>query len=159
MYAKIKENSLLKYPYEFKDFFEENPHTSPSGDLYSAFQNTEANLSGEVLVEVKFLEAPTYDSKLQNAVQETQPSYVGSEWVIGWSVVPKTQEELAEQEASQVHNVRQQRNRMLSSSDWTQASDSPKFQNTEWLAYRQALRDVTSQSGFPWNVQWPNKPE
>lgn len=159
MYAKVKENALIKYPYEFNDFVEENPYTSLSGDLYSAFQNTDANLRGEILVLVEFLEKPVFNSKLQNAIQETQPSFVDGKWVIGWTVVAKTQAELAEQDALQEKEVRQKRNRILSSSDWTQASDSPKFQNPEWLAYRQALRDVTSQSGFPWDVQWPVAPQ
>jgi hypothetical protein len=28
-----------------------------------------------------------------------------------------------------------------------------------WATYRQALRDVPSQAGFPWEVQWPTQPE
>ena len=54
--------------------------------------------------------------------------------------------------------IRQERNTLLSDCDWTQVSDAPVNQ-TAWQTYRQALRDVTSQEGFPYDVTWPTKPE
>ena len=54
--------------------------------------------------------------------------------------------------------VRQQRNDLLKASDWTQLSDST-INKTTWATYRQSLRDVPSQSGFPWTITWPTKPE
>lgn len=29
----------------------------------------------------------------------------------------------------------------------------------EWAVYRQALRDIPQQDGFPFNVVWPNSPD
>jgi hypothetical protein len=55
--------------------------------------------------------------------------------------------------------VRDQRNVKLSETDWTQLDDSSDVNKAEWLTYRQALRDVTSQTGFPWNITWPVAPE
>jgi hypothetical protein len=54
--------------------------------------------------------------------------------------------------------IRQERNTLLSECDWTQVSDAPVNQ-VAWQTYRQALRDVTSQEGFPYSVTWPTKPE
>jgi len=54
--------------------------------------------------------------------------------------------------------IRQERNTLLSECDWTQVSDAPVNQ-AAWQTYRQALRDVTSQEGFPYSVTWPTKPE
>lgn len=54
--------------------------------------------------------------------------------------------------------VRFKRDSLLSGSDWTQLPDAPVDQ-TAWAAYRQALRDITYQEGFPANVVWPTKPE
>ena len=54
--------------------------------------------------------------------------------------------------------IRQERNTLLSDCDWTQVSDAPVNQ-VAWQTYRQALRDVTSQEGFPYSVTWPTKPE
>jgi hypothetical protein len=52
--------------------------------------------------------------------------------------------------------IRNQRNRLLLESDWTQLSDSPA-DKTAWAVYRQALRDITQQSD-PFNLIWPQKP-
>lgn len=56
--------------------------------------------------------------------------------------------------------IRRQRNALLSSSDWTQISDSPltEEKKNEWKAYRQALRDLPSLPDFP-NVMFPEKPQ
>jgi hypothetical protein len=53
--------------------------------------------------------------------------------------------------------VRRDRAARLAASDWTQVVDA-KVDQAAWAAYRQALRDVTSQAGFPWDVQWPEDP-
>lgn len=63
----------------------------------------------------------------------------------------------ARRDAEQGENVRRSRNQMLSETDWTQLEDSP-VNKTVWATYRQALRDVPTQEGFPWTVQWPEKP-
>lgn len=57
------------------------------------------------------------------------------------------------------HFVRERRNSLLSSSDWTQGNDSPLTdeKKVEWATYRQALRDVTKQADHN-NVIWPTKP-
>lgn len=54
--------------------------------------------------------------------------------------------------------VREIRDRLLSKSDWTQIADAP-VDKTAWAEYRQKLRDVPQQSGFPAEVDWPVKPQ
>jgi hypothetical protein len=54
--------------------------------------------------------------------------------------------------------VRSMRNDKLSQSDWTQVEDAPVDQ-AAWATYRQALRDVPQQTGFPSNITWPEKPQ
>lgn len=54
--------------------------------------------------------------------------------------------------------VRADRNLLLLVSDYTQLSDVPISNRSEWVTYRQALRDVTEQAGFPADVIWPTKP-
>jgi hypothetical protein len=65
----------------------------------------------------------------------------------------------ARRDAEQANNIRQERNQRLSQSDWTQLDDSPGSQKLEWATYRQALRDLPTQAGFPWQVDWPIAPE
>jgi hypothetical protein len=63
----------------------------------------------------------------------------------------------ATKDAEQSASVRTSRNDKLASCDWTQLADSTADKPT-WATYRQSLRDVTAQDGFPWNVTWPEAP-
>lgn len=60
-------------------------------------------------------------------------------------------------DAEQATNQRQQRNKLLSECDWTQLADSTADKQA-WATYRQELRDLTKQSGFPWTITWPTAP-
>lgn len=53
--------------------------------------------------------------------------------------------------------VRQERNKLLIDTDFHALSDSPAM-SSEMQTYRQSLRDLPSQSGFPSSVTWPTKP-
>jgi hypothetical protein len=70
-----------------------------------------------------------------------------------YSTHPKTQEELELSEKSK-------RDELLLKSDWTQIADSglSAEKKTEWAGYRQSLRDLPKQSGFPYEIIWPSQP-
>lgn len=53
--------------------------------------------------------------------------------------------------------VRAERNRLLTETDWTQAADVPQATKDRWTPYRQTLRDVPTQAGFPNGIVWPVK--
>lgn len=81
----------------------------------------------------------------------------------GWiSYIGDQPFEFTEPEDMSLHMAemkRAERNQKLSECDWTQLSDSPAKNSPEWLVYRQALRDITSKSGFPDSITWPKEPE
>ena len=52
--------------------------------------------------------------------------------------------------------ARDKRNGLLAATDWTANSDVTM--TTEMTAYRQALRDITSQSEWPTTINWPTAP-
>jgi hypothetical protein len=64
----------------------------------------------------------------------------------------------AMKDAKQATSVRSSRTEKLKDSDWTQVADAP-VDKAAWATYRQALRDITAQAGFPWSVEWPTQPE
>jgi len=70
-----------------------------------------------------------------------------------YSTHPKTEEEVEEK-------TKIQRNDLLLKSDWTQLPDAPitESQKKSWEIYRQALRDISKQQGFPYEINWPSKP-
>jgi len=55
-------------------------------------------------------------------------------------------------------SVRSERNGILALSDWTQLPDVPQATRDLWASYRQALRDIPEQEGFPYEVEWPETP-
>lgn len=63
----------------------------------------------------------------------------------------------ANKDAEQAKSVREDRTKRLADCDWTQLADS-KVDKSAWATYRQALRDITKQTGFPWTVTWPTAP-
>ena len=79
-------------------------------------------------------------------------------WYTKYSVADLDAEGIAAKDAEQAKSVREQRNQKLKDSDWTQVADAPVDQ-AAWATYRQALRDIPAQAGFPWDVQWPTQPE
>ena len=54
--------------------------------------------------------------------------------------------------------ARTQRDALLNASDWTQLPDVPLTTKEVWATYRQALRDITLQPGYPHDVDWPTSP-
>jgi|688.fasta_scaffold1790439_2 hypothetical protein len=59
--------------------------------------------------------------------------------------------------------MRNYRNELLMRCDWIElpsaAARLSAEKITSWLAYREALRDITTQAGFPSEIQWPTQPE
>lgn len=62
----------------------------------------------------------------------------------------------AEAPARKANEVRAERDTLLAATDWWASSDLTM--TAEQTAYRQALRDVPLQEGFPNSITWPVKP-
>jgi len=77
-------------------------------------------------------------------------------WTQVWDVTDATSEEIAQLTDNEGQSVRSQRDYLLQQTDWMALSDNTM--SPEWVAYRQSLRDVTDQAGFPWSITWPTKP-
>ena len=74
-----------------------------------------------------------------------------------WQEPENYQQLLFDEAASK---VKQERQRLLTATDWTDTvSASTRLENyNAWQSYRQALRDITTQEGYPFNVIWPTQP-
>lgn len=64
----------------------------------------------------------------------------------------------AQNDVEQAASVRASRTEKLKDCDWTQVADAP-VDKAAWATYRQALRDISAQAGFPATVAWPTQPE
>lgn len=69
-------------------------------------------------------------------------------------------EQWVNQKTSEVNKllIADQRQKLLTNSDWTQLSDVYIANKSQWLTYRQALRDIPSQANYPDTVVWPTLP-
>ena len=67
----------------------------------------------------------------------------------------------ARKDAEAATAARATRDGLIASCDWMaiKAFEGGTTVSTEWATYRQALRDVSAQEGFPNNITWPEKPE
>ncbi len=77
-----------------------------------------------------------------------------------WDSLRTSEEYLAKELETRGNDVRVDRDAKLVESDWTVLTDSPltTAKKTAWKTYRQALRDISSQEGFPDNITWPSQP-
>jgi hypothetical protein len=96
MFAKIKDNAVVTFPYGYDNLQAENPHTRFTGniDLMELFPQTEeALLRGHELVQVTIDEKPQVLPSVQEAVLATTPTLKDGRWVLEWQVsfVPLTQ--------------------------------------------------------------------
>ena len=92
---------------------------------------------------------PAFDYMTQTLTQ-TALAHVNGAWTQGWEVSNRPTEDAN-------RNIRNKRDNLLSQTDWMAMSDVTM--EPYWREYRQQLRDVTAQEGFPFSVDWPTKPE
>ena len=118
------------------------------GWVYLDDDMTEAQVKDRIIASV-----PVY--KWEIIPDPIVESLVGSEDNFTYIAPVITPQPIAEAD-----RVRSYRNDKLTRSDWTQIEDSPitSEQKQLWATYRQALRDVPEQSGFPENIVWPTSP-
>ena len=97
-------------------------------------------------------ERPAYDSLTQVCVEGSFTEVNGA-WILPWVIENKSQQDAEDR-------VRLKRSDLLQESDWVVIMHTEKGTNIpmEWEVYRQALRDITSQAGFPYQVNWPVAP-
>jgi hypothetical protein len=151
MWAKIENGAVTAYPYGPSELRRDNPNTSFPSEMSAGF------LDGWGIVPVIPRNPPKHDYIAQDCVR-VKPTMIGEEWVETWSVHPASPQIVAERTAEKALQIRTQRNAMLAACDWTQLPDAPVNQ-AEWAAYRQYLRSIPEQDGFPSSIIWPKQPE
>lgn len=87
--------------------------------------------------------------------------YIDGDVVRTVKVEAKTQADIDADTASLAAKARKQRDDLLKQSDWrvVKQAETGVPMAAEWVSYRQALRDITSQAGFPRNIEWPVNPD
>jgi hypothetical protein len=151
MHALIENGAVAQYPYTTGDLKRANPQTSfPS-------QISDASLLEYGVHRVFFATQPEVSAT--QVLEEGTPVFSTEDqrWTQTFAVRDMTAEEVATRNDAQAASVRAERSTKLAASDWTQLADSTA-DKAAWATYRQALRDITAQAGFPWTIDWPAQP-
>ena len=101
-------------------------------------------------------EAPQPEHTQFQVVYRDGVEEIEGKWYTKYGVSDMDQEAIDALTASQWDSIRTERNKRLADCDWTQLPDAP-VDATVWAAYRQELRDITTQTD-PFNITWPTEP-
>lgn len=141
-YVKVSGDNVEAYPYSVAQLKKDNAGVS--------FPKA---MSAELLESFGVYSVVMGDMPVANLTDDlvfgSTPVKEDSVWKIQ---VTKTQKSAPDAERV----VRDQRDALLQETDWMALSDVTMSE--EMTTYRQALRDITSQSGFPYDITWPTKP-
>jgi hypothetical protein len=145
MEIRIKESGQVMYESEFRALF---PNTS----LPLLTETVLNELGADVVLEGAQAQPTRYQIAFRDGVQE-----IDGKWFTKYSVSDLDADGIAAKDAEQAKSVRAERNSLIAECDWTQVEDSP-VDKAAWATYRQELRDLTLQAGFPFDVTYPTKP-
>lgn len=149
MEIRIRETGAVMYEAELRQWAKDN--NGPSWG-----QTTEEvleALGADVVFEGPQAQPTRYQFAFRNGVEQ-----IDGKWYTKYSVADMDQEARDALDVTQAEAVRKQRTEKLKDCDWTQVADSP-VDKAAWANYRQALRDITAQANFPWDITWPIQPE
>lgn len=142
MFVKVDDkDNILQYPYSLANLRLDFPTVSFPADV------NDGSINELGVYRVEATERPSYDNVVKTLVDSVE--LVNEKWVQKW-LIENVSEELA------IFNVKRRRNVLLAETDWMALIDTTL--TTEWAEYRQALRDVPDQEGFPFEVEWPVEP-
>jgi len=145
MYILIHENEIKAYPYDVKMLMRENPQISFPKNM------SDELLSTWNIYPITKTNSPSVDHNKD--VVEGLPTLIDGKWVQNWIVSGASDDEIKKRNDSKSIEVRNTRNKKLSETDWAGLSDNRM--SVEMTTYRQQLRDITLQSGFPNKIDWP----
>jgi Phage tail assembly chaperone protein len=149
MQIRLRSTGQVMYESEFRAYTKANG--GPSWETTTP-EVLEA-LGADVVLEGAQAQPTRYQTAFANGVEQ-----IDGKWYTKYSVADMDADAIAAKDAEQAKAMRDQRNTKLSECDWTQVTDAP-VDKAIWATYRQSLRDITKQSGFPWEINWPTQPE
>jgi hypothetical protein len=148
MQVRIRQTGAVMYEAEFRAYQQAN-----GGPTWG--QTTEEildSLGADVVFEGPHAQPTRYQVAFADGAEQ-----IDGKWYTKYSVTNMDVDAITAKDEEQAKSVRASRTEKLKDSDWTQVADSPVDQ-AAWATYRQALRDITAQEGFPWDIEWPEQP-
>ena len=149
MQIRIRQTGAVMYEAEFRAYQQAN-----GGPTWGA--TTEEildSLGADVVFEGPQAQPTRYQFAFRDGVEQIE-----GKWYTKYSVADMDDEAKAAKDAEQAKSVRASRDAKLAATDWVviKALEAGAAVPAEAAATRQALRDITSQAGFPWEITWPD---
>lgn len=145
-YARVQNQAIVEYPIDM-------------GALRVRFPNISFPIpiteppEGYVVVNPSEPPNPAWDENLT----EGAPQLTKGQWHQTWAVTKASPEEIKSRLDLMARQAKRERDMRLQGCDWTQLPDA-RTNKELWAKYRQLLRDLTLQDGFPHAIQWPVEP-
>lgn len=149
MHAKIINNKIVEWP--IVNLRQRLPNISMPADL------SKNDDLPDTFFYIRPLPVPEFNPDTHKLIGH-EPILIDGEWRSGYNVVALSETELNEVLVRKAMEVRTLRNQKLSESDWTQLKDVSPHISESWSTYRQQLRNITAQPGFPLHIIWPTPP-
>lgn len=149
MQVRIRQSGQVMFENEFRAL---HPNTSMPQILSEELLN---EFGADVVFEGQQASPTRYQVAFADGVEQ-----VNGKWYTKYSVSDMDADAITAKDTEQAKAVRATRDSKLAESDWRviKAAETSTSLNSAWATYRQALRDITSQSGFPWTITWPESP-
>ena len=151
MLIRIENGSLTGYPVDYYNFRKLFPSVSFPRYL------TPADVEPFDFRLYEYSQIPEDLERYEKTVEGIPTEAENGIYYQKWLIVDMSDEERADKDAKKCQDMRDERSGRLMQTDWTQIADA-NVDASEWQGYRQSLRDVPSQSGFPWEISWPEPP-
>ena len=150
MYLLTANDTVGKFPYSLEELRTDNPYTSFPHPI------SEEELAAWGVYEVEDQSPPAFNEQTES-IEIEAPALVDGKWIRAWSVVAAGPEEVERRYIAKAGLIRTERNKLLAATDYSQLPDYPgsSADKAALTQFRQALREVPQQSGFPWAVVWP----
>jgi len=142
------QTGAVMYEAEFRALIKAND--GPTWDVTTA--EVLESLGADVVFEGPQAQPTRYQVAFRDGVEQVE-----GKWYTKYSVTDMDAEAITSKDAEQAKSVRNSRTEKLKDSDWTQLADSTA-DKAAWATYRTALRNVPTQAGFPWTIEWPDAP-
>lgn len=142
------QSGAVMYEAEFRAIIKAND--GPTWDVTTA--EVLESLGASVVFEGPQAQPTRYQVAFRDGVEQVE-----GKWYTKYSVTDMDAEAITSKDAEQAKSVRNSRTEKLKDSDWTQLADSTA-DKAAWATYRTVLRNVPTQAGFPWTIEWPDAP-
>ena len=142
-YVQTSDETFVRHIHNEVENIQWNATTKTTVRKLSEAQRVEFGISRLQMVTSPYFDIDTHIREEGDAV------LTDGVWTQNWIIT-------AAPEDIKAVNIRQTRDAKLATSDWRALSDNTM--PSEWTTYRQALRDVPAQAGFPNSITWPESP-